>query len=57
MVITKTDLLPHLEFDMASLLDLAGKINPSLHVFHLSAKTGDGLDDWYDYLLSLARRG
>ena len=55
MVITKTDLLPHLEFDMARLLDCAGKINPNLNVFHLSAKTGDGLDDWYDYLLAMAR--
>ncbi|MDH5638037.1 MAG: hydrogenase nickel incorporation protein HypB [Nitrospinota bacterium] len=53
MVITKTDLLPHLDLDMARLLDYSTKVNPALKVFHLSAKSGDGLDDWYGFLLSM----
>jgi len=53
MIITKTDLLPHLDLDMGRLLDYSMKVNQSLKVFHVSAKTGDGMDDWYDFLLSL----
>ena len=56
MIITKTDLLPHLEFDMAKLLDLSMKVNPRLEVFHLSSKTGDGMEDWYDFLISVSNK-
>ncbi|MDH4185042.1 MAG: hydrogenase nickel incorporation protein HypB, partial [Nitrospinota bacterium] len=54
MAISKTDLLPHLDLDMGRLLDYALKVNRSLEVFHLSAKTGDGLSEWYEFLISKA---
>jgi len=50
MVLTKTDLLPYLDFDVAACLDYARRINPDLKIFQLSSKNGDGLDQWYDWI-------
>jgi hydrogenase nickel incorporation protein HypB len=54
-VLTKTDLLPHLPFDVDQALDFARQINPQLRFFFTSALTGDGLDSWVDFLRSTAR--
>ena len=53
-VLTKTDLLPHLDFDMAACRENLRKIHPGMYVFELSARTGDGMDAWIDYLGKLA---
>jgi hydrogenase nickel incorporation protein HypB len=50
LVVTKTDLLPHLEFDLGALIRNAHAINPALRVFPLSARTGEGLEAWVGYL-------
>lgn len=52
-VVTKTDLLPHLDFDMEACRDNLRRIHPGMFVFELSAKTGDGLDRWIEYLEKL----
>lgn len=52
MVITKTDLLPHVDFDLAQCIAFAQRINPGIEVLLLSAKTGVGLDAWLDWLLA-----
>lgn len=50
MILTKTDLLPYLDFDVAACLENARKINPKIKVFQLSSKTGEGMKDWYDWI-------
>jgi hydrogenase nickel incorporation protein HypB len=50
MVVTKTDLLPHLDFDVDRLIDNARRINPTIGVLKLSAKTGEGMDRWLHWL-------
>ena len=50
MVVTKTDLLPHLDFDVDRLIDNARRINPTIGVLKLSAKTGEGMDRWIHWL-------
>jgi hydrogenase nickel incorporation protein HypB len=50
MVVTKTDLLPHLDFDVDRLIDNARRINPMIGVLKLSAKTGEGMDRWIHWL-------
>jgi hydrogenase nickel incorporation protein HypB len=50
MVLSKLDLLPHLEFDVAACLAHARRVNPHLDIVQLSATRGDGLEDWYDLL-------
>jgi hydrogenase nickel incorporation protein HypB len=54
LVITKTDLLPHLDFDIGLAVDYALKVNPAIRVFKVSVKNGEGLAEWYDYLISLS---
>ena len=51
LLINKTDLLDHVEFDMDKVIGDAGKLNPDLKIFQISAKTGAGMNKWYDCLL------
>jgi len=41
-ILTKTDLLPHLDADKGLYLENIRNVNGSLPVFPVSAKTGDG---------------
>ncbi len=50
MILNKIDLLPHLDFDVALCIDAARRINPELGVLQLSARTGQGLPAWYDWI-------
>ena len=50
LLLSKTDLLPHLRVDLRLMLDNALKVNPQLQVFPVSAYTGEGLDAWYGWL-------
>ena len=45
-VLTKTDLLPHLKFDMEACLDHIRQVNASLPVFAVSANSGTGMGNW-----------
>ena len=51
MVLTKVDLLPHLDFDVAQCIAYAQRVNPDIEVLLVSAKTGVGMDAWMDWLL------
>ena len=51
MVLTKTDLLPHLNFDMARCKAYARRVNPGIEIIELSASTGEGMRVWLDWLL------
>ncbi|SFM29856.1 hydrogenase nickel incorporation protein HypB [Ectothiorhodospira mobilis] len=50
LVINKLDLLPHVDFDLAACEAQARRLNPDMVVFRLSARTGEGLEDWMDWL-------
>lgn len=52
MVLTKIDLLPHVEFDVAQCLAYARRVNPALEVLQLSSRTGEGLEPWIDWLVA-----
>jgi len=51
MLLNKVDLLPHLEFDEAACLAFARQVNPRLQVIRTSARTGEGLQAWLDWIL------
>lgn len=53
MLLNKTDLLPHVEFDVARCLEYARRVNPDIEILQLSARTGDGMEIWLDWV----RRG
>ncbi|MBT9313537.1 hydrogenase nickel incorporation protein HypB [Leptothoe kymatousa] len=50
LLITKTDLVPHLDVDLAQIEANVRQINPTVAIFHVSAKTGEGLDAWCNWL-------
>ncbi|MDD5759284.1 MAG: hydrogenase nickel incorporation protein HypB [Desulfobulbaceae bacterium] len=49
-LINKIDLLPYLDFDLALCKELALQVNPALQFFEVSAKSGEGLGAWYQWL-------
>jgi len=51
MVLNKTDLLPHLDFDVPKCIEYARRVNPGIEVLLVSARTGAGLDAWVEWLL------
>ncbi|AYJ33690.1 hydrogenase nickel incorporation protein HypB [Corynebacterium xerosis] len=51
VVVNKIDLLPYLDFDMDLFLANLRKVNPGAKVFEASAKTGEGLGPWLEWLL------
>jgi len=50
MVLTKTDLLPHVEFDAAAAKENARRIHLQIEIIELSCWTGDGFDQWVVWL-------
>jgi hydrogenase nickel incorporation protein HypB len=54
LIISKTDLLPYVDFSMTNAIANARRINPDLPVFELSARSREGLSGWYDWLRSEA---
>jgi hydrogenase nickel incorporation protein HypB len=50
MLLTKTDLLPHLTFDVAKCIEYARRVNPKIAVLQVSAKSGEGMDEWLAWL-------
>ena len=51
VIVNKIDLLPHLDVDMDLFRRNLAAINPSARVIEISAKTGDGVDSWIDWIL------
>jgi hydrogenase nickel incorporation protein HypB len=50
MILNKTDLLPHVDFDVARAIANAREVNPDITVLQVSARSGEGLADWYGWL-------
>ncbi|HVX38223.1 MAG TPA: hydrogenase nickel incorporation protein HypB [Gemmatimonadaceae bacterium] len=49
-VITKVDLLPHLDFNIDRAIGYMRDVNPNIEYILTSSKTGYGLNQWYDLL-------
>jgi hydrogenase nickel incorporation protein HypB len=56
VVLTKCDLLPHLDFSVDACLAHVRAMNPSLAIISTSAKTGMGIDDWCCWLRARSGR-
>jgi hydrogenase nickel incorporation protein HypB len=54
VLVNKVDLLPHLDFDMDKFLYNLDSVHPGVERMLVSAKTGDGIDEWRDWLVRLA---
>ncbi|CAA0119787.1 Hydrogenase maturation factor HypB [BD1-7 clade bacterium] len=50
MIISKTDLLNYVDFDVDRCIQYARSINPGIKIIQLSVKDGSGLSDWHHWL-------
>lgn len=55
-LINKIDLLPYLDFSVERCMEYARRANPNLIFFSLSARTGDGMDEWLAWLNDAVRQ-
>jgi hydrogenase nickel incorporation protein HypB len=56
VVISKLDLLPHLDFDLDRLLYNVDQVHPDVPTLLLSARTGEGVDGFRDWMAEVAAR-
>lgn len=49
-IINKTDLLPYVDFNVEKCKEYALRVNHHLQFFELSVRTGEGMQDWYNWL-------
>jgi hydrogenase nickel incorporation protein HypB len=54
MILSKIDLLDHVDFDPGKALERARRINPQLHCLRLSARDGSGMAQWLDWIVERA---
>lgn len=52
VLLSKIDLLPYLPFDLDRAIAAVKQVNPKARILPLSSLTGEGLADWYDWLLA-----
>ncbi len=50
MLINKIDVLPYFDFDLEKVREYALMRNPKIEIIPISAKTGEGMDKWCDWL-------
>lgn len=55
LIINKIDVLPYFDFDLDKVKEFAYMRNPKLKIFPVSAKTGEGMDEWCSWLREQVR--
>jgi hydrogenase nickel incorporation protein HypB len=51
MLVSKSDLLPYLPFSVEAVVKDAREVNPSIEYLTISSTSGQGLDEWCNWLL------
>ncbi|HIV21074.1 MAG TPA: hydrogenase nickel incorporation protein HypB [Candidatus Scatomorpha stercorigallinarum] len=55
LLINKIDVLPYFDFDLDAVAERARARNPKIDIIPISARTGEGIDRWCDWLRSQVR--
>lgn len=50
LLINKTDVLPYFDFDIDACRERALKLNPNMKIIPISARTGEGMEEWGEWL-------
>lgn len=53
VLVTKVDLVPHLDFDLARLEDNLRRVMPDPKILRVSARTGEGMEGWRAWIEQL----
>ena len=56
MVINKMDLLPYTDFDVEKVIHNAMSLNPDIKILKTSCRTGEGLDEWSEFVRDFAKK-
>ncbi|HZO59332.1 MAG TPA: hydrogenase nickel incorporation protein HypB [Solirubrobacterales bacterium] len=56
ILVNKIDLLPHLDFDLERFLHNLDKVSPGAEKMLVSARTGEGVEEWREWLMRTAQR-
>jgi hydrogenase nickel incorporation protein HypB len=56
VIVNKIDLLPHLDVSVERLLANIEAVHPGVPTMLVSARTGEGIDEWRDWLVGVATR-
>jgi hydrogenase nickel incorporation protein HypB len=56
MLVSKCDLLPYLPFSVEAVIKDAREVNHKLDVIEISSLTGQGMDEWCEYLTSRVKQ-
>jgi hydrogenase nickel incorporation protein HypB len=55
MVLSKLDLMPHVDFDASAAIELAKRVNPAIRVVRASVTAEGGINEWLQWLRSMLR--
>ncbi len=50
LLINKIDVLPYFDFDMEACEKYVRRLNPNMKIIPISARTGEGIEEWADWL-------
>ena len=50
LLINKIDVMPYFDFDLEACKKYVTRLNPNIKIIPISARTGDGIDEWADWL-------
>ena len=50
LLVNKIDVLPYFDFNLEAVTERAKRRNPKIEIIPISARTGEGVDDWCDWL-------
>jgi hydrogenase nickel incorporation protein HypB len=56
VLINKVDLLEHLEYDLDRFLAYLDDVNPGVETILVSARTGEGVEEWRQWLIGVAKQ-
>ena len=55
VLVNKIDVMPYFDFDLEKCCEYVHRRNPNAKVIPICAKTGEGMDEWYDWLRTQVR--
>ena len=56
LLLNKIDLIPHLDADVDTYISMVREVNPGARILPVSARTGEGMNEWFDWLREFARQ-
>ncbi|MSU02032.1 hydrogenase nickel incorporation protein HypB [Tissierella pigra] len=55
LLINKIDALDYFDFDLEAVVERAKKLNPNIKIIPISARTGEGIDEWANWIRAEVR--